>query len=70
MKPRGDRSQRIRKRAIVALTAATGLVCGWSALGASGAVAFAIAAGTSAAVAVFHDESQPCLPRRRRPRKQ
>lgn len=65
MNPRGGMGQLARKLATVAAVAATGLACGWSALGAEGGVVMAIALGAGAVVSVFHGEHGSCLTRRR-----
>lgn len=43
----------VRKVAVVSVTAAVGLVCGWSSLGWPDGLVFALAVGAAAAVATF-----------------
>lgn len=59
------RGQLARKLAIVAAVAATGFLCGWSALGMTGGVVLAVALGSGVAVPVFRSEATLACRRRR-----
>ena len=57
-----------RKLAAAAAVAATGFVCGWSALGLTAGVVLAVALCAGVAVALFHNQGKPCRPRHRESR--
>lgn len=56
----------VRRLATLAAVAATGFLCGWSALGVKGGIVLAIALTSGAAVAVFRGEPHACISLTRR----
>jgi hypothetical protein len=57
-----------RKLATAAATAATGFLCGWSALGLTGGAVLAVALCAGVAVPLFRGQGKPCPLRHRIPR--
>lgn len=57
-----------RKLATAAAVAATGFVCGWSALGLNGGIVLAVALCAGVAVALYHNQGKPCPLRHRKSR--
>ena len=52
-----------RKLATAAAVAATGFICGWSALGLTAGVVLAVALCAGVAVPLFRNQGKPCPPR-------
>jgi len=57
-----------RKLATAAAVAATAFLCGWSALGITGGVVFAVALCGGVSIPLFHGKETPCLLRHRKSR--
>ena len=65
MNDRSDKRLLARRLTTITAVAVTGFLCGWSALGVTDGIVFAVALSAAVIAPVFRGESRTCFPHRR-----